>query len=153
MGSINFTVVSRIESLAVASLFEANSGATAGVLSTCAIIFVDLFAASLCEWNYIGASLSNCVECVSLSFSAGLSGSLLWCVYFRLVLALWASPDHVISVNGVDTLAELIELSVNIHLFKVSAIFAIECIHLTENSRLLNEQLGEALFTKLTAAI
>jgi len=40
MGSINFAVVSREEPLAVACLLEADTGATAGVLATGAIVLV-----------------------------------------------------------------------------------------------------------------
>jgi len=70
--------------------------------------------------------MSDSVEGVILDFSLGFGLGGYCGLYFTLVLALWTGRKAFVSKVCVSALAELMYLSVNIHLNQLSAIFAIK---------------------------
>jgi len=118
MCSIDLTVVSRIESLAVASLLEANASSTAGIFAACSVIFIYTLRTQFCkcEWNHLVIVMSDSVEGSILDFSLGFGLCDNCGLYFTLVLALWTGRKPFVSKVCVSALTELMYLSVNIHL-------------------------------------
>ena len=94
MSSVHLAVVARVESLAVASLFEANSGARTRVFTACSIVFISFLPTRSCERkrNNFVARLSDCVKCIDFRFSFWLRSDHWW-DNFLLVLALRASGE------------------------------------------------------------
>lgn len=98
MGSIYLTVVSRVESLAVASLLEADAGAGTRVFPAGSVVLEHLFPARSCErkrHNFV-ARLSDGEICLGLWLSLRLFDDL-WRDDFHLILALRASGEQVVA--------------------------------------------------------
>ena len=98
MGSIYLTVVSRIESLAVTSLSEADTGAGTRVFPAGSVVLEHLFPArsSKRKWHNFVARLSDGEICLGFWLSLGLFDDL-WRDDFHLVLALRASGEQVVA--------------------------------------------------------
>lgn len=70
MGSVHLAVVTRVESLAEASLFEANSGARTRVFPACSIVLISFLPTRSSErkrHNFV-AALSDGVKCIDFGF-------------------------------------------------------------------------------------
>ena len=98
MGSVDFAVVTRVESLTVASLFEAYSGARARVFAACSIILISFLPTRSCErkGNNFVTRLSDGVKCIDFRLGLWLSSDYWW-DNFLLVLALRADSVQIVS--------------------------------------------------------